>query len=196
MSFLILTGAMFSNKTAKLIEHANRLELREKKYKIFYPSKCSNGISESISSRTGATKHAVALNNILDIYDYVDGLEYILIDEAQFLCVNEDEINDLIMLIKYAEKSGINIIASMLDLDYRNYPFVVFKELAPYADDIIKLKAVCSECKDDNARTSARFRNGMPASMEEDLLVEKSSDNVEYRPLCNKCYYKLVKSVI
>ena len=196
MTVTLYTGSMFSSKTRTLINKAERSAIRNRKYKIFYPSCCSNGKAGEVYSRANITMPAIAIQEVVDIFLHIDNtIEDIYIDEIQFLGSNFSEIEDLVNLIKYCEKKNINLYFAGLDLDYRGEAFVVTKEIMPYADKIKKLSAVCTECYSENARKSLRTKNGKPCAFNEETLIERNNVEYSYRPVCNTCYHKLYKGI-
>lgn len=192
----IYTGVMSSGKTLRLIQKAQRLKLMKKNYKIFYPSCCGNGKENEIYSRFGISLEAIGISEIIDIYNYLnDKITDILIDEVQFICKdNNNDIEDLVLLVKYLEKNNINLYCSGLDLNFANEPFKVLSNLFPYADSVVKLHAVCEKCYNENARKNLRMRNGKPCDITEEVLIERHANDVQYFSVCNECYYKAYKN--
>jgi len=82
---------------------------------------------------------------------------------------------------------------SILDVNFRNEVFPVFKELAGFADKIKKFNAICMVCKKDTARKPLRLRDNIPCSFNEDVLIERNDKNVQYVPVCNRCFYDSYK---
>jgi thymidine kinase len=72
-------------------------------------------------------------------------VEVIGIDEAQFF----DE--GILSVVMHLVNSGIRVIISGLDTDFRGMPFGQIPPLLAVADDVTKLKAVCMRCHAPNA---------------------------------------------
>lgn len=194
--FKIFSGAMKSSKSSTLINKADKLSYMNRNYKVFYPNSCSNGTSNAILSRANISIVAIGIDSPFDIYNYIDNTtQDILIDEAQFLANSDSEIEDFIMLIRYCEINNINICVAMLDLNYKNEPFPVFSAISAYADKIIKFTAVCEICRKDNARKPLRLRNNKPCGFNEEVLIDRSNNNVIYKSVCNECFHKAYKGL-
>ena len=184
----VYTGSMKSNKSLELIKTVERLSLMKKRFRCFNPS--FSGVQE-ISSRIGLTTHAIIVSEVLDIFQYInENTDAILIDEVQFLCKSEDDLSDLLFLVKYCEIDQIDLYVFGLSLDFKNEPFQTMKELLPYADEITINRAVCEECFNADASKTLRLKNGMPCKFDDEVFVSKEDDKVVYRAVCKQCYYK------
>lgn len=190
MGIQLFCGSMYSSKTKNLLERAEILELRKVPYVIFYPSSCSNGEKESVYSRANIRKSAIALQEIIDIYQHIKiGTKAILIDELQFIGKTENDVNDLINFIKYCEKNKIDLYFSGLDLDFKGEPFIITQSIMPFCDQIHKLKAVCMHCLNEEAKYSLRTKDGKPCSFTEEVLIERHNVEYSYIPVCPDCFH-------
>ena len=66
-----------------------------------------------------------------------------------------------------------------LDGDYKRKKFGSILDIIPLCDDVIKLKAICQECKKAEAIFTHRLSNE-----EEQMVI----GNDKYTSLCRKCY--------
>ena len=87
-----------------------------------------------------------------------DSIQYIIIDEAQFF-------TDLYEFVKSAvEIHNKNVVVIGLDGDSDRENFGQIHKLLPLCDDIVKLKALCSQCKDGTPGIfSKKIINSLPA---------------------------------
>jgi thymidine kinase len=100
--------------------------------------------------------------------------KFVVIDEVQFLSPSSAEtIRSLV------ERSVKTVIAAGLDMDYMGVAFDTVAKLCCYADEVVKLKAVCSLCGQD-ATYSHRTGEG------NERLQEGSGEC--YSPMCRQCF--------
>ena len=102
--------------------------------------------------------------------------ETILINEGQFFPDIEEQIKHL---VEYANK---RVYICGLDGDFERKPIGNLLQLVPFSDHIIKLKSLCSLCRDGTPGVFS-FRT----SRKVDQVVIGSSN---YVPLCRGCYQK------
>ena len=106
---------------------------------------------------------------------HFESADTIFIDEAQFFA-------DLYEFVKSAvETHNKNVVVIGLDGDSDRENFGQIYKLIPLCDDIIKLKALCSVCKD-----------GTPGIFSKKLINSSSKidvgSNGKYIAVCRKCY--------
>ena len=103
--------------------------------------------------------------------------KYIIIEEAQFF-------KDLFLfVIDQVELRGKNVIVVGLDGDSDRENFGEIHKLIPLCDDIVKLKAYCSICKDG---TLGIFSKRL-SQKKDKILIGSSRD---YIAVCRECYLK------
>ena len=66
--------------------------------------------------------------------------------------------------------------------------------LLEIADELEEIKTLCS-CG-EIARYAGRKINGKFTIEGNEVVIDGSKDNIEYVPLCGKCYLKKVKKII
>jgi thymidine kinase len=102
--------------------------------------------------------------------------EVLLINEGQFFPDIEDQVKQLV------EHSNKRVYICGLDGDFNRKPIGNLLQLVPFSDHIIKLKSLCSLCRDGTPGVfSFRITN------ETDQVIIGSSN---YIPLCRGCYQK------
>src|SRR5574344_2354008 len=184
-------GAMNSSKTAKLLYKSYALQKEGLKVCLIKP-KLDRDINY-IESRIGLKEKA---NIVLDKDDAIygegyymskDHINYILVDEAQFLTVKQ--IDELTRINK---EYGIPIRCYGLKTDFMTNHFSGSGRLLEISDELVKLKTVCDcgEGAEFNARTSSGeyIRSGEQISID-------NNDNIKYNSLCPKCYIKKVMGI-
>ena len=176
MSLELIVGPMFSGKSSELVRRTYRIQSIQKQYIIF------NSILDNRYGSTGIFTHnnghlpCYVIDNLMSQIDNAiyNAADTVFIDEAQFF-------GDLYEFVKIAvEEHHKNVVVIGLDGDSNRENFGQIHELLPLCDDIVKLKALCSECKD-----------GTPGIFSKKL--SNSSTKIEvgsscYRAVCRKCY--------
>ena len=102
--------------------------------------------------------------------------ETILINEGQFFPDIESQVRRLV------EQENKRVYICGLDGDFNRKPMGALLQLIPFSDHIIKLKSLCSICRDGTPGVfSFRITN------ETDQVIIGSSN---YLPLCRGCYQR------
>jgi thymidine kinase len=164
---------MFAEKTTELQRRGRRLERAGKKVGYFKPQFDDRYSEDEIVSHDGNKVPAINISNPFAILTYSDKLDVFLIDEIQFLETG------IITVIKALLRRDKTIIVAGLDLDFRGEPFATTSALMGYAEEVVKLHAVCTECGND-AWVSAKREEGTER-------VQLGADDLYY-PLCRKCF--------
>ena len=180
MSLELIVGCMYSGKSSELMRRVNRLQTIQKQYIIY------NSVLDTRYGSTGIFTHNqghLPCHVIDNLMDQINTHQYketdtILIDEAQFF-------TDLYEFVSEAvETHGKNVVVIGLDGDSDRRNFGQIHKLLPICDDITKLKALCSVCKD-----------GTPGIFSKKIIIDSdkqvdigSSD--KYIAVCRRCYLK------
>ena len=183
----VIMGSMRAGKSASLIDYTEFL--KDKKYKIFFPASCNKEDGYVVSREDNKKAKAVKIFEIKDFYNYIDGLDTILIDEVQFLC-NSYQIDELMKFLEYCDKKGIDVYCFGLQVDYLSRAFDVTQRLLPYADSVIVLNAVCDYCGKKASRCLRMIDVIIYSSEDSDLIIMEGLD-VEYKSVCRNCYREL-----
>lgn len=155
----IILGPMFSGKSTELIRRCNNYEAIDKKVLIFnhsLDSRCEN----KVQTHNKTSKNAVKTNSLMLYKRYID-YDVIAIDEAQFF-------EDLLDFVKYVEKYNIVLIIAGLDGDCFRKPFGQILYCIPYANEVVKLHAMCMLSKDG---TKAAFSKRIANNDEKQVVI-------------------------
>jgi len=104
----------------------------------------------------------------------ITAAEVILINEGQFFPDIEEQVKILV------EQSNKRVYICGLDGDFERKSIGKLHNLIPFCDEVIKLKSLCSLCRDGTPGIFS-FRT----THEVDQVVIGSSN---YLPLCRHCY--------
>lgn len=157
----VVCGPMFSGKTEELIRKIKRLKFAKKDYIIFKPQKDSRYGVYNVSTHAQDTIEATPVLSAEALIKHCEDnshINTIAIDEAQFFekAVNQGERN-LLEVCLLLRARGYRIIITGLDMNHLGLPFGFMPELMAIADEVRKLKSICSVCLKENANMSLRL---------------------------------------
>ncbi|MBT1316486.1 thymidine kinase [Mycoplasmopsis bovis] len=171
----VITGPMFSGKTEELLKRINILKIAGINSLVIKPKFDTRFSEDEIVSRTGARHKAINVANSKEILKYWN---------PDYMCVAIDEVNfmdeDILTVIDELIIKGVRVICSGLDMDFKRRPFDVMARVLASADNILKLKAVCLECKSDAGFSFRKIK-----SDELNLLGDS-----EYEARCRVCHIR------
>jgi len=183
-------GSMNSGKSMALMQVAYNYEENGMKV-LTVKSKVDTKGDDKLVSRIGPTRK---VDIILDKEDslltnkyskYLEDIQCILVDEAQFL--TPKQVEDLWYIAKIKD---IHVLCYGLKTDFTSKLFPGSKRLFELADSYHELVTICSCGK--KARYNARKVNGKFTTSGDSVLIDGSNNEVEYVPLCGKCYIQKV----
>lgn len=176
----VITGPMFAGKTSELIKRIERQAYAKKKVALFKPSIDDRYSREEVVAHNGLRYRAyvVPTSN--------EGVEEIarLIRRGRFDVVGVDEVQffpvKIVKMLNNLADSGIYVIASGLNLDFKAEPFPVMRELLVRADNVVYLTAVCTVCGRPATR-SQRLIDGKPAPRDSPVILVGGRESYEAR---------------
>lgn len=169
----VICGSMFSGKTEELIRRLKRARIANQKVQIFKPAKDKRYHDEMVVSHDENSIDSIPVEKSTDILDFVEDINVIGIDEAQFF---DEALTDVCQKLAI---SGARVIIAGLDMDFRGRPFGPIPNLLAVAEYITKVHAICPHCG-NLATHSYRL------STEQDTVVLGEKD--KYEPRCRVCY--------
>ncbi len=177
MSLELIVGCMYSGKTSELIRRVKRLQTIQQTYVIYNSSIDIRYGSSGIYTHDESHIEAKTTNTLLSQLQTEEFklANTIFIDEGQFF-------PDLYEFVKLSvETFHKNVIVIGLDGDSDRNNFGQIYQLLPICDNIIKLKALCSLCKDGSLGIFSK-------------KIINSSQTIEvgsvdkYIAVCRRCY--------
>jgi len=185
----IYMGCMYSGKSTSLLNEKSRYETITKnvlmvnhqldKKRHLDMSITPEGYGEIRTHGNRSVNGVLMVNKLSEIIDYhydsYLSADVIIIDEAQFF---DDLLNFLRSEMEKMTSTKIFIIGG-LSGDFKMQPIGQMLQLIPLADEVIKLNAYCSICKDG---TIASFTKRLINDTDQ-ILVGK---NDIYTPVCRK----------
>lgn len=184
-------ASMNSGKSIDLIRTAHNYE--ENGYKVLIISPIvGNDSNNKISSRVGLYRNADILllysDNILEVLKgKLEDKAVILVDEAQFL--SSKQVYDLFIISKALD---IPVICYGLRTNFKMESFAGSKRLLELAEVLEELSTLCA-CG-QIARFVARKVGDNFVKDGEEVII-KGTENIEYVPMCGKCYLEKVSKL-
>lgn len=180
-SFELITGPMSCGKTEELLRRVRRAIIAKKKVKVISPAVDTRAHGDYIESRNGLWLDSIKVKNAAQILSVVKSDDQIIaIDELQFF----DEY--IVKVIAKLIASGLKVIGTGLDLDFKAEPFGYMPELMCVATKVSKLSAVCMKCGCEDATRTQRLVDGNPVDKNSPLIMIGGDETYEAR--CVKCY--------
>lgn len=182
----IVCGSMFSGKTEELLRRLKRAEYAKQNVLTIkhYFDKRRSVMPSSVVSHQGRERfafmvgdNAMGIEKILEMAS--DDVMVVGVDEVQFFSP------DIIPIICSLIEKGKRVVAAGLDLDFRGEPFGIMPVLMAMADEVTKLKAICSLCGHE-AHHTQRIINGQPARYDDPVILIGAAECYEAR--CRDCF--------
>lgn len=182
----VIIGTMKASKSSMLVDYTNFVKEKGKKYIVFYPSCCDKKSGYVVSRDNGKKTKAIKVFEVNDMYNYIDDIDTLFIDEFQFI-VGTNGLNDLMSFLEYCDKKCKDVYLFGLSLDYISLPFDVTQRVLPYADTIMVMNANCDICGKPAFRCLRYVDSVLDVNPNSDTLLMEAS-NVEYKSVCKECY--------
>lgn len=187
-------GTMASAKTLRLLTTAYNFEENKIEIMVLKPAQDTRDGDGVIKSRVGLERECTMVQPEEDLFLTIEKhntkllskfkkLEWVLVDEAQFL--QEDQVEQL---AKVVDILGISVMCYGLRTDFQSHLFPGSKRLFELADDIEEVKASCK----------CGRKTGINARIDKDGKIVIKGDQVMvggddlYRPLCRKCWFEMI----
>ena len=189
-------GCMNSSKTLNLLTTAYNFEEKNIPFLVLKPSIDTRDGENIVKSRAGIERECVSVTSEMDIYEAINKynailestfskLEWVLIDEAQFL--TNEQINQISDVVDFL---NIEVMCYGLRTDFKSEMFPASQRLFELADEIEEIKSRCSCGKKTiiNARIN---EDGDVITNGEQVMI---GGEEKYIALCRKCWKKLTKN--
>lgn len=177
----LVMGCMFSGKTTYIIRECKKWQsINKNVLMINYAMDKRYSDKDKVVSHDRLSVDCVMVDKFTDKLNLmIENYDVILINEGQFF-------SDLRKNVKYwCDELKKIVVVSGLDGDYIRGKFGEITDLIPDCDDLIKLKAYCSICKDGTDAIFTWKVIDNPANPKK-VLIDIGTD--KYVPLCRKHY--------
>jgi thymidine kinase len=170
MSITAIIGPMFSGKTTDMLRRVRRYHIAGRRTMVVKYAKDTRYSATDCATHDGNAADAVSAMRLADVD--ASGADVVGIDEASFF-------PDLVEYCDAWANAGKHVIAAGLDATYQKMPFGPMAELIPRAEAVVKLSAVCVQCKADAAFSHCIQPTG------EAIQIGGKGD---YLALCRRCW--------
>jgi thymidine kinase len=172
----LIMGCMFAQKTTEILKRIRRYESIGYKVLVINFHHDTRYGNNCISSHDIDQHPARALGCLEDLSDDdIRKYNVIVIDEGQFFPDLYSTVTD------WADRLPIHIVVSGLDGDSERRPFGDLLRLIPHAEEVVRLNAYCSKCRDG---TIAHFSCRLKAC-DEQVSIGAAD---QYLPMCRRHY--------
>lgn len=170
----VIAGSMFSGKTEELIRRVKRALFARQAVQAFKPRIDDRYSVTRIVSHGAIAIDAVAVATSDSLYRRVDPTtQVIAIDEAQFFD------RGIVEAVNRLADEGRRVIVAGLDQDYLGRPFPPMPDLMAIAEEVTKVRAVCTVCGGTASRSQRLLAEGP-------TVLVGGSDKYEAR--CRACH--------
>ena len=179
-SLEVIFGPMFSGKSTELQRRLRRHTVANRRVLVVKYAG-DNRYDDAVGRKDAAVTHdlaampALPTKDLMNIDNVVHNYDVVGIDEGQFF----DDV------APYCEKwaqAGKTVIVAALDGTFQRKAFNSVLSLVPYAENVTKLTAVCTDCAADAAFTARTTKDT--------TNVEVIGGASEYKAVCRACYAK------
>jgi thymidine kinase len=170
---------MFSGKSSELVRRTKRLDMINQSYTIYNSTVDTRYGHMGIYTHNKTRLPCYMVDTLLEQVDTepFKTSSTLFIDEAQFF-------HDIVEFVKVAvEEHQKHVVVIGLDGDSDRHNFGEIHKLIPLCDNIVKLKALCSVCKDGTAGIFSK-----KTSNSSQVVDVGSAD--KYMAVCRTCYLK------
>lgn len=170
----VILGPMFSGKTTELVRIYNKYSGCDIPCTVINHSNDKRYDSNKMSTHSKIMIDSINTENLMSVIQpLIENIQVFIINEGQFF---KDLHKSMIYLLKHNK----TVYVCGLDGDFKRNKFGEILDIIPLADDIVKLKGICSICrKNDSIFTHRTIKNDNQI-----LIGEKNM----YMSLCRKCY--------
>jgi thymidine kinase len=176
----VIAGEMFSGKSTELARLVERSLIAGLPVQVLVPAFSHRGSPRDVEQRIGAMAGEWTITPVPD--GRTDQLARLIDPHALVIAVDEAQFFDqgLIEYCRAWRAEGRHVIVAGLDMDYREQPFGPMGELMCLANEVMKVHAVCTRCRQQDAFISYRLSD-------ESAQVVVGEHN--YTALCCDCYH-------
>ncbi len=176
----LIIGPMFSGKTEELLRRARRYQVAGQTVLLIKHSLDDRYTKKSIvTTHNGQEMPCITVGDLAGISSTYH-FDVMLVDEVQFF--NPAQVYNLYQWVVTRQKK--TLICAGLDATFEMEPFLSVIQLIPRAESVMKLTAVCMECREVEASFSKRLSTENTA----EVLVGGTE---AYHAVCRACYTKI-----
>jgi len=171
----IIIGCMFAQKTTELLRRVRRYQSIGYRVLVVNFAADTRYGTNRVTSHDREFEEAVCVGTLAEVQELLETGQYqvLAVDEAQFFPDLYERVT------KWADTLPLHIVLSGLDGTSERAVFGDLLRLIPHAEEVERLTAFCSVCRDG---TVATFSQRIVASQETVAIGGAES----YRPVCRR----------
>ncbi len=176
----VILGCMFAQKTTELLRYIRRYRSIDYRVLVINSKKDTRYGDNCIASHDEKQEKAVMVESLSEVDSLVCSNSYqvVVIDEGQFF-------HDLHLYVtNWADEYPVHVVVAGLDGTFERKPFGDMLRLIPHAEEVLRLSALCSQCKDG---TKAIYSKRVLNDSSVNGVVHVGSSE-SYQPVCRKHY--------
>ncbi len=175
----VIAGEMFSGKSTELARLVERALIAGLSVQVLVPEFSHRGSPRDVDVRLARLAGRWSIVPVPD--GAAERLDELVDRDALVVAVDEAQFFDrhLVTHCRRWRAEGRQVLVAGLDMDYREQPFGAMGELMCIANDVVKVHAVCTRCRQADAFISYRLSA-------ESAQVVVGEHN--YTALCGDCY--------
>lgn len=186
----IILGSMFAGKTTELIKEFNRHNSCGFKccfINSLYDDRYNSGSQLTKTHNHISISNTFCSHNLSDIFENISNDTNKRAENYDVFFINEGQFfKDLYKWVNWlVNDKNKKVYVCGLDGDYQRKKFGSILDIIPLCDDIIKIKAICQDCKKREGIFTCRLTN------EKSQLLIGSTN---YNSLCRFCFNNNLKN--
>lgn len=181
-SIILLCGPMSSGKTTVGSLLQEDLSGSTRRLAVYRHHLDRERFAHEMQSHGGKRLVSSDFQNLENIN--IVGLSMVFVDEIQFAQENRRSI---VAFLDRCARNRTHIVFSGLDMDFRRDAWPITELLMSRADTIIVLRARCAKCGNP-AEFTQRLVNGLPAKVDDPLIVIGEVAHDDYQARCGRCH--------
>ena len=187
MSITLIIGPMFSGKTSELIRLVDRKRIAGKKCLIIKHTTDNRYDNlENIDNITTHSKISYSKTDIIKLNELLNTLSVEIVENKSYDVVAIEEghfFSNINNFCNTLANNNIDVIVSAIDSSFKQEMFKNIGELIANAEIVMKLTAICMECRSKDAHFNIRT-----ISSDQDILVGGADI---YKSVCRQCMNKV-----
>lgn len=158
----VIVGPMFAGKSTELLKRILWARNgRGHAVRVYKPAFDQRYSQIEIVTHEGLASTAEA---IVDWHGQIEkiqssGTQVVFLDEIQFFA-DPNFQGDIVAITTQLLRSGVDVVAAGLDMDWRGAPFPISASLSAMADEVVKLRGICSVCGRPSTRSYKKTGDG------------------------------------
>jgi len=174
----LLLGCMFAQKTTELLRRVRRYKSIGYKVLVINFIGDTRYGNECIASHDKEVEKAACVELLRSVDHLVRSGEYnvIAIDEGQFFTDLFEHVS------RWADELPVHIVVAGLDGTSERTPFGDMLRLIPHSEEVERLSAFCSECRDGTVAVYSKYFG--EAKKDENGVAIGGAE--AYRPVCRR----------